>query len=124
MLGWSIRARACRSASKRAMTCRESMPALMNLSGDQALDRRGLLGHPDGAHAALADRLDELVRADHRAGALRGRLVILGRVGARRDILEEAARGVVACKSDSISPRSFGVGAAGLVQVRGPALGG
>ena len=29
MLGWSIRARACRSASKRAMTWRLSMPGLM-----------------------------------------------------------------------------------------------
>ena len=29
MLGWSIRARACRSASKRAITCRVSMPGLM-----------------------------------------------------------------------------------------------
>ena len=31
MLGWSIMARACRSASKRAMTCRVSMPGLMTL---------------------------------------------------------------------------------------------
>ena len=32
MLGWSISARACRSASNRAMTWRLSMPALMSLS--------------------------------------------------------------------------------------------
>ena len=37
MLGWSIRARACRSASKRASTCRESMPALMSLSATSRL---------------------------------------------------------------------------------------
>ena len=35
----------------------ESMPALMSLTRDQALDRLGLLGHPDGAHAAFADLL-------------------------------------------------------------------
>ena len=35
MLGWSIRARACRSASKRASTCLESMPGLDELDGDQ-----------------------------------------------------------------------------------------
>ena len=29
MLGWSISARACRSASNRAITCRVSMPGLM-----------------------------------------------------------------------------------------------
>ena len=32
MFGWSIRASACRSASKRAMTCRVSMPGLMIFS--------------------------------------------------------------------------------------------
>jgi hypothetical protein len=42
---------------------------LDQLDGDQALHRLGLLCLPDAAHAALADRLDELLRADHRAGA-------------------------------------------------------
>ena len=37
MLGWSIRARACRSASNRAMTCRESIPALMSLTATSRL---------------------------------------------------------------------------------------
>ncbi len=32
MFGWSIRARACRSASNRAITSRVSMPGLMTLS--------------------------------------------------------------------------------------------
>jgi hypothetical protein len=32
MFGWSIIARACRSASKRAITCRVSMPGLMIFS--------------------------------------------------------------------------------------------
>ena len=42
---------------------------LDDLQGDLALDRLGLLRHEDGAHAALADLLQELVRADDRAGA-------------------------------------------------------
>src|SRR5205814_989831 len=37
MFGWSMRARAWRSASKRAMTCFESMPALMSLSATTRL---------------------------------------------------------------------------------------
>ena len=37
MFGWSIRASACRSASKRAMTCRESMPALISLTATRRL---------------------------------------------------------------------------------------
>ena len=32
MLGWSIIASACRSASKRAITCRVSIPGLMIFS--------------------------------------------------------------------------------------------
>jgi hypothetical protein len=35
----------------------------------QTLDRLGLLCHPHRAHAALADLLEQLVRADHRTGA-------------------------------------------------------
>src|SRR5262245_23970779 len=37
MLGWSIRASACRSASKRAITCFESMPALISLTATRRL---------------------------------------------------------------------------------------
>ena len=37
------------------------------------LDRLGLLGHPDRAHAAFADLLEQLVRADHACRALRDR---------------------------------------------------
>ena len=91
MFGWSIRARACRSASKRAMTCRESMPGLMSLTATQALDRLGLLGHPDRAHAAFADLLQQLVGADLRAGALGGRLVHRRRRVLQRTALQEAA---------------------------------
>src|SRR6516165_7260755 len=37
MLAWSIRASAWRSASKRAMTCRESIPALMSFTATSRL---------------------------------------------------------------------------------------
>ena len=39
MLGWSIRASACRSASKRAITCRGVHPRLDDLQGHLAADR-------------------------------------------------------------------------------------
>ena len=68
MFGWSIRARACRSASKRAMTCRVSMPGLMILRRHLAADGLLLLGHEDHAEAAFADLLQQLVRADQGAG--------------------------------------------------------
>ena len=68
MLGWSISASACRSASKRATTCGVSMPGLMTLRA--TLRRTGslLLGHEDDAHAAFADLLQQLVRPDAAAG--------------------------------------------------------
>ena len=75
MLTWSIIARACRSASKRAMTCRVSMPGLMIFRATLRRDRLRLLGHVDHAHAPFADLLEQLVRADLRAGLFEGRLV-------------------------------------------------
>ena len=67
MLGWSIRARACRSASKRAITCARVHARLDDLEGDRALDGSLLLGHVDDAHAPFADLLQQLVGADLRA---------------------------------------------------------
>ena len=93
MFGWSIRARACRSASNRARTCRESMPGLDDLDGHRPLDRLGLLGHPDGAHAAFADLFEQLVGPDNRAGGLRG-----CRVG--------GGRGLFACRRPGTLPAS------------------
>ena len=58
MFGWSIRASACRSASNRASTARESMPTLISFSATCRLHRLGLLGQVDRAHAPLADDLD------------------------------------------------------------------
>ena len=68
MLGWSISARACRSASNRASTCRRVHARLDDLQGHLPPDRLGLLGHVDDAHAPFADLLQELVGADDRAG--------------------------------------------------------
>ena len=93
MFWWSIIARACRSASKRAMTWRLSMPGLMILSATRRRTGSLLLGHVDDAHAALADLLEELVRPDAVAGPLAGRLVRPGEaVGAA---LEDAGGPVV-----------------------------
>src|SRR5205814_882349 len=47
---------------------------LDDLEGDLALNGMGLLGHEDGAHAAFADLLQQLVRADDRAGCFGCRL--------------------------------------------------
>jgi hypothetical protein len=41
---------------------------LDDLESNLALDGLGLLGHEDGAHAAFADLLQQLVRTDDRAG--------------------------------------------------------
>ena len=70
MFGWSMIARACRSASNRASTWRLSIPGLMTFSA--TLRRTGvlLLGHVDHAEAALADLLQQLVAADRRADTL------------------------------------------------------
>ena len=43
----------------------------MSLTATEPLDRLGLLGHPDAAHAAFADRLNELVRTDDSARRFR-----------------------------------------------------
>ena len=71
MLGWSIMASACRSASKRAMTCSRVHARLDDLERDLAAHGLRLLGHVDDAHAAFADLLQQLVAADDSAGGPR-----------------------------------------------------
>ena len=66
MFGWSIMARACRSASNRAITCCVSMPGLMIFRATLRRTGSRLLGQVDDAHAALADLLQQLVGADLR----------------------------------------------------------
>ena len=48
---------------------------LDNLERHTAADRRLLIGHVDDAHPALADLLQQLVRADDRARQYRGKLL-------------------------------------------------
>ena len=119
MLTWSIIASACRSASKRAMTCRLSMPGLMILRATVRCDRLGLLGHIDHAHAAFADLLEQLVGADLRAGALGERLV--GGSVVPPAAAQELA-GLVVGRQQLLDPRpQLAIAAAGRVQVARPA---
>ncbi len=94
----------------------------MSLTATSALDRLGLLGHPDRAHAAFADLLEELVRADHRAGALRGRLVD-GRHGSARRRTVQQAVGAVGGRQQRLDVGDPGlVPAARLADVLPPAV--
>ena len=90
-------ASACRSASKRAIDLPRVHPRLDDLQRDGPLDRLGLLGHEHHAHAAFADLLQQLVRADDRAGALGYRPIELG-VQARRWHLEKVSQGRLMAK--------------------------
>ena len=124
MLGWSIRARACRSASKRAITWRVSMPSLMILRA--TLRRMGscLLGHVDHRHAAFADLLQQLVPADDRTGTLQQRGS--GRTDRRvleHGLIEQGLRNRATCSSASTSACSLASVPAGLDHVRTPLYG-
>src|SRR5262249_55631501 len=57
---------------------------LDELDGDQALDRLLLLRHPDGAHAALTDWLNQLVAAREHETVLLGNGRRIDRRAARR----------------------------------------
>ena len=66
MFGWFISASAWRSASKRAMTSRVSMPGLDHLERDLPADGLLLLRQPDLAHAAFADEAQQAIRSNVR----------------------------------------------------------
>ena len=89
MFGWSIIARAWRSASKRAIDLPGVHARLDDLQGDPTADGLGLLGDEDDAHAPFADLLQQLVGADDRAGCLC--LVVDGDIHGDRRLVEEAA---------------------------------
>ena len=80
-------------------------PRLDDLQRDLALDRRGLLGHEDRAVAALADRLEQLVAADHGAGRHRASA---GRIDRRRWAASKKVVAAASCarRSDSTAARS------------------
>ena len=95
MLGWSIRARAWRSASNRASTWRESMPGLMILRATCARTGSSCSAMIDDAHAAFADLLEQLVGADFGARAFGGRWWGSGTRGGEGGTAEEVARSLV-----------------------------
>jgi hypothetical protein len=68
---------------------------LDDLQGDLALHRLGLLGHKDGPHAALADLLQQLVRADHHAVPLRQWLIGRNGQAASRGLQEATSPKVI-----------------------------
>ena len=73
ILGWSINASACRSASNRAMTLLGVHAQLDDLERHPPSDRLLLLGHINHAATALADLLQQLVAANPVAGFFQGR---------------------------------------------------
>ena len=91
MFGWSIIASACRSASKRAITCRVSMPGLMILSATVRWIGSVCSAMNTTPMPAFADLLQQLVGPDDRAGAFgdrrlvdRGRMAAIAMNGAHR----------------------------------------
>ena len=93
---------------------------LDELDRDQALDRFGLLGHPDRAHAALADLFEQLVRADDHAGELGNRRDVDSRSLGGRRRLQEAAGLVVLGEQGRKALPQVGVPPAGALEERGP----
>ena len=89
-------------------------PRLDDLQSDLALDGLRLLGHEDGAHAALPDLLQELVGADDGAGTfpigLIDGLVVL------RNSLEEMPRLVVHFEQQFNALAQLGVTGTSLIQ--------
>ena len=97
-------------------------PRLDHLQGDPPADRLGLLGHEHHAHPALADLLQQLVRADRprppglgRPGSSGGRV----RSARGRRAVEEAAGAGVGGEQASTPPQGR-VAGAGPVQERRP----
>ena len=76
---------------------------LDDLERDRPLDRLGLLGHEHDAHAPFADLLQQLVRADDRAGPL-GRSRLIDAVASRP--AGGASRMKLSWRSCSASSRS------------------
>ena len=80
MFGWSIIARACSSAAKRAMHLAGVHARLDDLQSHLASDRLLLEGHVDDTHAPFADFLEELVGTDLGTRRLRWCWQVTGRL--------------------------------------------
>ena len=105
---------------------------LDDLERDLALHRLRLLSHPDDAHAAFADLLQQLVRADYRARAfamrdsgpwfaVQGREGPRGRQGSGRPVQETAGFAVNLEKLPYLLLQ-LGIPAAGFADVAVPLL--
>ena len=96
---------------------------LDQLDGHQPLDRLGLLGHPDAAHATFADFFQQFVRAEGRAGAI----ARSGAVGRLRQFSIEAIQGAIrfamGAEQDLDLGPECGVARTGPVEVRRPLVG-
>ena len=96
---------------------------LDDLEGDLALHRLGLLGHEDGAHAAFANLLKQLVRADDRARAFQQGLVD-GRTAGNRRLFQKTPRPeMIHDQFFDVAPE-FRIVAASLIQKGGALCGG
>ena len=96
---------------------------LDDLESDPAANRLLLLGHVDNAHAAFADFLEQLVRADDGARTFGGERAGRGEGEGRRRSIQNAARGLMRRQQGFDAYTQGGVSAAGAVQV-GRAFGG
>ena len=122
MLGWSIRASACRSASNRASHLAGVHARLDDFERDPASDGSVLLGDEDEAQAALADPLHQLVGADHHPFFAGAGFIETGRRIAGRSLQEVADFEVGANQAVDLRAQLI-VGAAGLIQVGCPSGG-
>ena len=105
MPGWSIIASACRSASKRAMTCFVS------------IDRLLLLGEIHRPEPAFADQLQEFVLVDDRAGAF-GKRRAQGGVVSHGGRTEKVPRRIVRAKERFHTIAKARIARAGAIQKR------
>ncbi len=95
---------------------------LDDLQGDEPPHRVGLLGHVDGAHAALADRLQELVGDDDGTGPLISRRHVDCRSADVRHVQQPQRPRVRPQQGLDLVPQPAVV-PAGCVQERGPPFG-
>lgn len=116
MCGWSIIARACRSASNRAITATVSIPQVQNLDRNPPHHRGFLIRHVHGTEAPVTHLLEELappIRDPTASGPEPPGPPI---VGADRKSGSLAA----AVGDDSTSSARLRVARAGSVQICGP----
>jgi hypothetical protein len=95
---------------------------LAELDRDQPLDRLGLLRHPHGTHAAFADLLEQLERADDRAGGFFRTVVGVGFFLPACSGARDGAGFEMSLQQQLDLVAQFVIAGAGLVQVGIPVL--